>query len=58
MKYTILSERGEYYILHYPAGNNGVAVNITTALTAEACERVRAEARGRVFFDMELGGAK
>ena len=54
MKYTILFDGGEHYILHYPAGNNGVAVNITTALTADACERVREQARGRACFEVDL----
>lgn len=54
MKYTILFDGGEHYILNYPAGNNGGAVNIRTALTADGCERVLKQARGRGCFEVEL----
>lgn len=54
MRYTILLDGGEHYILNYPAGNNGGAVNIRTALTADGCERVLKQARGRACFEVEL----
>lgn len=54
MKFTVIRDNEELYLVNFPVGENGAAVNITTALTADACERVRAQGRGKSCFEIDL----